>query len=101
MTETFTLLPLSPIRRMIAARTAEAKRTIPHFRLCTDIEMDALHALRQARSVERLSITDVFVKACASVLMQAPGLNLQWVEGEIRQLKSADIAVVVALNDGL
>lgn len=101
MTETFTVLPLSPIRRMIAARTAEAKQTIPHFRLCADIDVDAVHALRQAQSGDRLSITDVLVKACATALMQAPGLNLQWVDGEIRQLKSADIAVVVALHDGL
>jgi len=101
MTETFTVLPLSPIRKMIAARTVEAKQTIPHFRLCADIEVDRVNALRRAQRGGRFSITDLLVKACASALMQAPGINLQWVEGEVRQLTSADVAVVVALNDGL
>jgi pyruvate dehydrogenase E2 component (dihydrolipoamide acetyltransferase) len=103
--ESFTVRPLSPIRRMIAARTVEAKQTIPHFRLRADIEVDSLMALRQAREPsmadQRVSMTDLLVKACAGALMETPALNIQWVGGEIRQMDRADISVVVALKDGV
>ena len=112
MSESFTVLPLSPIRRMIAARTAEAKQTIPHFRLREDIEVDAVVARRGAIEQgrggrpepgrgERLSLNDVLIKACADALVATPALNLQWVDGELRHLHSVDISVVVALEEGL
>jgi pyruvate dehydrogenase E2 component (dihydrolipoamide acetyltransferase) len=104
-TEAFTAQPLSPMRRMIAARTAEAKQTIPHFRLCEDIEVDVLSAHRQSLAArwpgESVSLNDVLVKACAGALVEVPALNIQWVEGEIHRMESVDIAVIVALEDGL
>lgn len=104
MDETYTVLPLSPVRKVIAARMSEAAR-IPHFRLATDVEMDALLALRpqlQARHPQvRLSLNDLLVKACATALMDAPAVNIQWVEGEIRLYRVADIAVVTAVAGGL
>jgi pyruvate dehydrogenase E2 component (dihydrolipoamide acetyltransferase) len=103
--ESYTVRSLSPIRKMIAARTAEAKQTIPHFRLRADIEVDKLIALRQASGSSvtdgRVSMTDLLVKACAGALMETPALNIQWMAGEIRQMNSADISVVVALQDGV
>lgn len=104
MDEPYTILPLSPVRKVIAARMSEAAR-IPHFRLAVDIEMDALLALRpqlQARERRvRLSLNDLLVKASATALMDAPAVNIQWVEGEIRQYRAADIAVVIAVEGGL
>jgi len=47
MHEVYAVKTLSPIRKVIAARMAEATRTIPHFRLVTDIEVDALVNLRK------------------------------------------------------
>jgi pyruvate dehydrogenase E2 component (dihydrolipoamide acetyltransferase) len=105
MAESYTARPLSPVRKMIAARMADAARTIPHFRLAGDIELDALIALRPKLQVcepeVRLSLNDLLVKACAAALIDAPAVNIQWAEHEIRQFHSADVAVVTAIEGGL
>jgi pyruvate dehydrogenase E2 component (dihydrolipoamide acetyltransferase) len=102
MAEAFIVTPLSPNRRIVATRMAEAKRTIPHFRLVADIEIDALIALRtELHRHGDLSLNDFFIKGSAAALMDAPGVNIQWVEGEIRQFVAADIAVVTTVHDGL
>jgi len=101
----YTVAALSPIRRVIAARMTEAKRSIPHFRIVADIEIDALVRLRQelreAKTSEPLSLNDMIVKACANALIENPSINIQWVDNEIRQFRTADISVVIALEDGL
>ena len=90
---------------MIAARTGEAKRSIPHFRVCEDIETEALAACRRrlnaSRAQDGVSLNDLIVKACAEALIEVPALNVQWVDGEMRRLTGAHIAVVVALEDGV
>jgi pyruvate dehydrogenase E2 component (dihydrolipoamide acetyltransferase) len=105
MPETYTVRQLSPIRKIIAARMTEAKQTIPHFRLTADIEVDALLAARKVlcaqNSPANVSINDLLIKACAGALMDVPAINIQWIEGEIRQFASANISVVTALEDGL
>lgn len=105
MAEHYVVLPLTPLRKVIAGRMAEAKRTIPHFRLVADLEMDALLILRRElrrREPERdLSLNDLVIKACATALTDAPAINCQWVEGEIHQYRTADISVVTAVEGGL
>jgi pyruvate dehydrogenase E2 component (dihydrolipoamide acetyltransferase) len=105
MKEDYVVRPLSPMRRIIAARMSEAKRTIPHFRLTADIEVDALLArrreLREARPGTALSLNDLLIKACAQALMEVPEVNVQWVEDELRQFASADISIVTAVEGGL
>jgi pyruvate dehydrogenase E2 component (dihydrolipoamide acetyltransferase) len=105
MSERYSVLPLTPLRKVIAARMTEAKQTIPHFRLVADLEVDALLELRRdlrAAHPERdLSINDLLIKACAMALIDSPALNIQWVEGELRQYRTADISIVTALEGGL
>jgi len=105
MHEVYAVKTLSPIRKVIAARMAEATRTIPHFRLVTDIEVDALVNLRkelQGRGPEaHLSLNDLVIKACATALMDVPAINIQWAENEIHQYRTADISVVTAVEGGL
>lgn len=103
--ERYTVAPLSPLRRAIAARMSESKRTIPHFRLVADIQLDALLARRKGlveQSPDRvLSVNDLLIKACAQALIDVPDLNVQWAEKELHQFHSADIAVVIAVQGGL
>jgi pyruvate dehydrogenase E2 component (dihydrolipoamide acetyltransferase) len=105
MDSPYTVKALSPIRKVIAARMSEAKRLIPHFRMVSDVEVDALlrlrEGLRQRRPAAQLSLNDLLIKACATALMENPAINIQWVDGEIRQFRAADISVVMALSDGL
>ena len=104
-TEPYKVIRLSPLRKIIASRMTEAKQTIPHYRISTDIEMDALFALRKKHNTQnpdhKLSVNDFIIKAVAMVLMECPQINSQFVDGEIHQYPQADISVVIAVEGGL
>ena len=109
MAEPFTITALSPLRKVIAARMSEATRTIPHYRVVADIEVDALLKVRQELRNEsreggakaNLSLNDLLIKACAAALMDTPAVNVQWVDDEIHRYHTADISVVIAVEGGL
>lgn len=105
MSEDYLVRPLTPMRRIIAARVSEAKRTVPHFALTAEIEVDALLArrieLHQSRPGITLSLNDLLIKATAQALMDVPEVNVQWADTELRQFTSADISVVIAVDGGL
>src|SRR5262245_992741 len=102
MAEGYSAIPLSPLRKVIAARMVQAVQEIPHFRLTAHIEVDALIGVRQALQAEQpdvaLSLNDLLIKACATALMDFPAVNLQWAGNEIRQFDGAHISVVIALE---
>lgn len=98
---------LDPMRRSIAARLTEAKRTIPHFYLRRDVCIDGLLALRadlnaslDARGI-RLSVNDFVIKATAMSLQQVPDCNAVWAGDRIFRLNASDVAVAVAVDGGL
>lgn len=101
----FRSVPLSPMRKMIAAHTAEAHQSIPHYRVAVDIETDELLRLRREinsrNSDIRISVNDLLIKACATALIERPELNIHLVDGEIRQYAEPHIAVVVAVPGGV
>lgn len=105
MGDAYTVVPLTALRRAIATRMAESSRTVPHFRVVVDIEMDALFGLRDRVNLDRgdikVSINDCVIKACASTLMSHPEVNVQLIDNEIHQYKQADISVVIAVDGGL
>lgn len=105
MAEPYTVLPLTPLRRAIAARMTEAKQTIPHFRLVADIEMGALLALREQVNADdngwKVSVNDCILKACATALMEHRAINIQLIGQEIHQYHQADISTVIAIEGGL
>ena len=105
MTDHYQAIPLTPLRKIIAARMTEAKQTIPHYRVSTDIEMDTLLALRKKHNEknpnDKVSVNDFIIKACATALMESPSINIQLVDDEIHQYQQADISVVIAVEGGL
>jgi pyruvate dehydrogenase E2 component (dihydrolipoamide acetyltransferase) len=100
----FTEVPLSNMRRIIAKRMQEAKATIPHFYLTVDCEIDALLRMRKEINEAaglKLSVNDFVIKAVALTLKQVPAANASFSEDALLRWESADIAVAVALDDGL
>jgi pyruvate dehydrogenase E2 component (dihydrolipoamide acetyltransferase) len=93
------------MRKVIAARMTEANRSIPHFRILAEVEIDALllvrEKLRERKAPEPLSLNDLLIKACATALIENPALNVQWVDNEIREFRAVDLSVVIALEEGL
>lgn len=96
---------LSGMRKTIAKRMAEAKSTIPHFYLTIDVRVDKLLAARadlNERSDDyKLSVNDFIIRAAALALIKYPGANAQFAGDRIYRFKQADVAVAVALDDGL
>jgi pyruvate dehydrogenase E2 component (dihydrolipoamide acetyltransferase) len=105
-------IPLSFMRRTIAARLVEAKQTIPHFYLTTDLDVGRLIAMREeanaaapkskdGQPVFKLSLNDFVIKAWAAALQRIPAANAVWAGDRILQFRNSDIGVAVALDGGL
>lgn len=102
----YDVLPVSNMRKVIARRLVEAKQTVPHFYLTVDCDIGALLKARQqinekAKGAYKLSVNDFVIKASAQALKRVPAANASWIEDQIFQYKSADIAVAVAIEGGL
>jgi pyruvate dehydrogenase E2 component (dihydrolipoamide acetyltransferase) len=95
---------LSRMRRTIATRLGEAKRDIPHFYLEATCAADALVDIRRklnAHDTTKLSVNDFCVAAAARALRDVPAANVAWRGDSIEQFESVDVAVAVAMPDGL
>lgn len=105
MDEAHRVTPLSSLRRIIAARMTEATQTIPHFRLTAEIVLDALLQTRTQLRIQTpdvpLSLNDLLVKACAAALVDAPAVNIHWIDGQLHHFRAADISIVIAIEGGV
>ena len=73
----------SPMRAAIARRMVQSKQQAPHFYVATDIEMDALVAIAEARNEgrareERATLTAYLLRALALTLVEHPAFNAVW-----------------------
>jgi pyruvate dehydrogenase E2 component (dihydrolipoamide acetyltransferase) len=105
-------IPLDGMRRTIAARLIEAKQTIPHFYLVSDVFIERLDAVREEANAAaltdrdgkpsfRLSINDFIIKALALALQRVPAANAVWAEDRILRFRRSDVGVAVAIEGGL
>jgi pyruvate dehydrogenase E2 component (dihydrolipoamide acetyltransferase) len=101
----YTERPLNAMRRVIARRLTESKQTVPHFYLTIDCEIDALLKIRTELNAKsdayRISVNDLVIRAAALALRQVPAANASWSDDAILVWDRVDIAVAVALDDGL
>jgi len=101
----YTERPLNAMRRVIARRLTESKQTVPHFYLTIDCAIDALLKIRSELNAKsdayRISVNDFVIRAAALALRQVPAANASWSDEAILLWDSVDIAVAVALDDGL
>lgn len=96
----------SRLRRALARAMVEAKTTIPHFYLTVDVDAEPLLRLRAeinglGPETPRFSVTDLIVRACAQMLQSHRQLNAAWIDGKVRRFQRSNIALAVALSDGL
>jgi pyruvate dehydrogenase E2 component (dihydrolipoamide acetyltransferase) len=105
-------VPLDSMRRTIATRLVEAKQTIPHFYLTTDLDAGRLIAMREeanaaapkdksGQTVFKLSLNDFIIKAWAAALQRIPAANAVWAGDRILRFRNSDIGIAVALEGGL
>ncbi|XP_072475271.1 pyruvate dehydrogenase protein X component, mitochondrial [Notamacropus eugenii] len=100
---TFTEIPASTVRRVIAKRLTESKSTVPHAYATADCDLGAVLKLRQSLIKDdiKVSVNDFIIKAIAVTLKQMPDVNVSWDGEGPKQLSSIDISVAVATDRGL
>ncbi|XP_056454905.1 pyruvate dehydrogenase protein X component, mitochondrial [Gadus chalcogrammus] len=100
---TFTDLPASNIRRIIAQRLTESKTTIPHAYASVDCDMEAVMKLRKdlAKEQVKVSVNDFVIKAAAVTLKEMPEVNVTWSGDGPLALDSIHISIAVATEKGL
>ncbi|CAH6788181.1 Pdhx [Phodopus roborovskii] len=100
---TFTEIPASNIRRVIAKRLTESKSTVPHAYATADCDLGAVLKVRRdlVKDDIKVSVNDFIIKAAAVTLKQMPGVNVSWDGEGPKQLPSVDISVAVATDKGL
>lgn len=106
-TGTFTDIPISNIRRVIAQRLMQSKQTIPHYYLSIDVNMDQVLELRKELNAEvkadniKLSVNDFIIKASSLACLKVPEANSSWMDTVIRQNHVVDVSVAVSTPMGL
>uniref|UniRef100_A0A9J7ZG90 Dihydrolipoamide acetyltransferase component of pyruvate dehydrogenase complex n=1 Tax=Cyprinus carpio carpio TaxID=630221 RepID=A0A9J7ZG90_CYPCA len=104
-TGTFTDIPISNIRRVIAQRLMQSKQTIPHYYLSIDVNMDQVLELRKELNVKadniKLSVNDFIIKASSLACLKVPEANSSWMDTVIRQNHVVDVSVAVSTPMGL
>ncbi len=100
----FTDVPVSQMRKVIAKRLSESLFTAPHFFLTMSINMDAaIEARVKMNEVApaKISFNDLVLKATALALQQHPKVNSSWMGEFIRYNNHINIGVAVAVDEGL
>ncbi len=101
----FTEKPHSQMRRVIARRLTESKQTVPHFYMTVDCEIDEMLRIREVLNAGdknlNVSVNDFVIRAAGLALRQVPAANASWSDNAIILWERADIAMAVALEDGL
>ena len=99
-----TILGMSATRSTIARRLLESRQTIPHYRLCRDVEVGRLRGRRAELAASaglKITLNDMLVRAAALALLRHPAVNAQFDGEQIHQYPHADIAIAVATDAGL
>ncbi|MEO3868556.1 dihydrolipoamide acetyltransferase family protein [Nonomuraea sp. B12E4] len=97
-------VPHSRMRRAIAARLTESKQTAPHFYVRGTADVGKLLKLRRRLDTDarqRVTITDLVLKAVAHVHQRVPEMNVVWTPEATRTFGTVDLAVAVATERGL
>jgi pyruvate dehydrogenase E2 component (dihydrolipoamide acetyltransferase) len=107
---TYTDVPLSNMRKVIAQRLTESSQEIPHFKLTVDCNIDKLLALREELNgrapndgdkAYKLSVNDFVIRAVALAMRKVPDVNVSWAGNAIRHWHDIDVSVAVATDGGL
>lgn len=102
------LVPVSPLRKMIAERMVQSKFTIPHAMTVVEVDMTNCVRFREARKDEfrkregvSLSFVAFVIKATVEALKQFPIVNAEWGGDNIIMKRDININVAVDAPEGL
>ena len=103
-----TEVPLSQMRKGIAAKMTRVKQTVPHAYTVVEVDMHNVVRWRETNTAayrERegigLSYVAAVVKAVTETLRQHPTLNSQFAEDRVILKQAMNIGIAVAVDNGL
>jgi pyruvate dehydrogenase E2 component (dihydrolipoamide acetyltransferase) len=99
---------LSAMRKAIAERLSLSKRTIPHTYFKTEIDATSLIELKSTLkqenakgTIQRITLTDILLKAIVVTLKKHPILYAQLDQDEIIYFDDINLGVAVSVTNGL
>jgi pyruvate dehydrogenase E2 component (dihydrolipoamide acetyltransferase) len=102
--ESFTDMHITPIRSIIAKKLAESKKTVPHFYLTINIDVDKILKTKaeiNEHSSTKISFNDIVIKATSMAVRQNMKVNASWHDTFIRYNDHINIGIAVAIADGI
>tara|TARA_R110002096_G_scaffold105923_5_gene233066 strand:+ start:2838 stop:4112 length:1275 start_codon:yes stop_codon:yes gene_type:complete len=100
-------IPLTGMRTIIAERLSISKSTIPHFYLNVELDAEPLMKLRKQvnetaeQTGNKFTVNDFILKATVMAAVDVPEANAAWDFESIIQYSSVNLAVAIAVPDGL
>jgi pyruvate dehydrogenase E2 component (dihydrolipoamide acetyltransferase) len=90
----------------IARRMAEAKSTVPEFTVTVEARVDQAVSMRQqlkesVAGADKVTMTDMLVRACALALRKFPEVNTSWVDGKFQRKRAVNVGLAVAPSQGM
>ena len=102
------VIPMSPMRRIIAEHMVYSKHTSPHVGTVTEVDMSAVASLRAARKTNfqkeygiGLTYLPFIVHSVVKALREFPQLNASVIDGAIVEKKSINVGLAVETEKGL
>jgi pyruvate dehydrogenase E2 component (dihydrolipoamide acetyltransferase) len=97
---------LTRMQATVARRMTLSKTSVPHFYVTVEARMDEAAKIRSqlketVPNAEKVSVTDMLVRACALALRKYPEVNASWGDGHIERKRSINIGIAVAQPKGL
>ena len=103
-----TRIHLSGMRKVIAQRLVESKGPVPHFYLTIEINAGPLMTTRaelkaggEGSDTAKITVNDLILKAAVAAAVKVPKVNASFDDDAIVQYQDIDLAIAVALEDGL
>lgn len=98
---TGSVVPLTPMRRIIAERMVESKFGAPHFYITVDVDMKASVAFRSALPNFKPSFNDLVMRATTRAIQAFPMVNAKWLGDAIEMRDTINLGFAVAMEAGL
>jgi 2-oxoisovalerate dehydrogenase E2 component (dihydrolipoyl transacylase) len=102
------LIPWTQMRKGVASAMVRSKSTVPHAYTTVEVDMTNIVRLRDAKKREYqeregigLSYVPFLVKAVVDTLRKHPRLNAHWTEDGLLVKRRINVAIAVAVEDGL
>ncbi|CAN5568431.1 pyruvate dehydrogenase complex dihydrolipoamide acetyltransferase [soil metagenome] len=99
---------LSGMRKVIAERLVASKGPVPHFYLTIEVDAGPLMTTRaelkaggEGSDTAKITVNDFILKASVDAAVKVPKVNASFDDDAVVQYQDVDLAVAVAIEDGL